>query len=73
MKMRVPEKLSRNSRGVQPFFFLKIRLKFEILLKPQIGNFGNRPWYQSELACVTQADLRQTIKCITTCPLSENG
>ena len=35
IKMRVPEKLSRKSLGVQLFFFLKIRLKLEILLKPQ--------------------------------------
>jgi hypothetical protein len=35
IKMRVPEKLSRKSLGVQLFLFLKIRLKLEILLKPQ--------------------------------------
>ena len=30
------EKFSLNSFGVQPFFFLKRRLKFEMLLKPQL-------------------------------------
>ncbi len=35
IKIRLPEKLSLKSRGVQPFFFLKIRLKLEILLNPQ--------------------------------------
>jgi len=28
-------KFSLNSFGVHPFFFLKIRLKFDKLLKPQ--------------------------------------
>ena len=35
IKIRVPEKLSRKSLGVQLFFFLKIRLKLEMLLNPQ--------------------------------------
>ncbi len=35
-KIRLPDKFSLNSFGVQPFFFLKILLKFEMLLKPQL-------------------------------------
>ncbi len=37
MNTRVPKlKFSLNSLGVQVFFFLKILLKLEILLKPQL-------------------------------------
>ena len=32
----VPEKLSRNSLGVQFFFFLKILLKLDMLLNPHL-------------------------------------
>lgn len=52
IKILLPEKLSLNSLGVQPFFLRKMRLKLEILLNPQHTplfwrydlNYGSNPY-----------------------------